>query len=142
MIPRGPLLLLTAALLVLPACSDGDDTAQTGSGSTTANASPSGPTTSSSAPAEATEPVVEISVSVRDGKVKPKTRRVEVAKDSQLRLIVTSDVDDQLHVHGFEIDEEIEAGRPTTVEFVADQQGVFEVETHETELQLLQLEVR
>ncbi len=28
------------------------------------------------------------------------------------------------------------------VEFTADQQGVFEVETHETELELLQLAVR
>jgi heme/copper-type cytochrome/quinol oxidase subunit 2 len=79
---------------------------------------------------------------VQDGKVTPKPRRVDVPKDSQVRLTVTSDVDDELHVHGYEIEEELEAGRPTTVEFVADQQGVFEVETHETELQLMQLEVR
>ena len=61
---------------------------------------------------------------------------------SQVRLQVTSDVDDELHVHGFDIEEPLEAGRTTMVEFTADQQGVFEVETHETELELLQLAVR
>ena len=81
-------------------------------------------------------------MAVTDGKVEPKPHRVEVAKDSQVRLIVTSDVDDELHVHGYEVEAELEAGRPTTVELVADQTGIFEVETHESELELLQLEVR
>jgi heme/copper-type cytochrome/quinol oxidase subunit 2 len=59
-----------------------------------------------------------------------------------VRLQVTSDEDDVLHVHGFEVEEPLEAGRTTTVDLTADQPGVFEVETHETELELLQLEVR
>jgi len=33
-------------------------------------------------------------------------------------------------------------GETVAVEFVADQSGIFEVETHESELELLQLEVR
>jgi len=64
-------------------------------------------------------------VSVADGKVKPSPRRIEIDKDSQVRLLVTSDVDDELHVHGYEIEAELEAGRPTTVEFAADQAGLF-----------------
>jgi hypothetical protein len=72
----------------------------------------------------------------------PKPRRIEVARDSQVRLLVTSDVDDELHIHGYDVEEPLEAGRTTTVELVADQSGVFEVETHEGELALLQLEVR
>jgi hypothetical protein len=51
-------------------------------------------------------------------------------------------VDDVLHVHGFDVEESLEAGHTTTFELTADQPGVFEVETHETELELLQLEVR
>lgn len=89
-----------------------------------------------------TDQATEISVAVADGKVDPAPRRVEVPKDSQVRLIVTSDVDDELHVHGYEVEEELEAGRPTTVELTADQTGIFEVETHESELELLQLVVR
>ncbi len=100
------------------------------------------PESSTAASTDETEKVVEISVAVTDGTVRPKPRRVEVDRDSQVRLLVTSDVDDELHVHGFDIEEPLEAGRTTTVELVADQSGIFEVETHESGLELLQLEVR
>ena len=40
------------------------------------------------------------------------------------------------------VEEPLEAGHTTTVELTADQPGVFEVESHETELELLQLAVR
>jgi len=33
-------------------------------------------------------------------------------------------------------------GQPTTIEFTANQTGVFEVETHQSNLLLLQLQVR
>ena len=138
----GPLagLLLVLALGGCAAADDdagaSDDAATTTSPSATAGGS------ASSGEATETEQAVEISVAVTDGKVEPKPRRVEVAKDSQVRLIVTSDVDDELHVHGYEVEAELEAGRPATVELVADQTGIFEVETHESELELLQLEVR
>jgi hypothetical protein len=138
MIRRVPGLLAGLVLvLALGGCASGDDDSGTASSpSATAGRS------ASSSPATEAQQAVEISVAVTDGKVEPKPHRVEVAKDSQVRLIVTSDVDDELHVHGYEVEAELEAGRPTTVELVADQTGIFEVETHETELELLQLEVR
>ena len=61
---------------------------------------------------------------------------------STVELQITSDVDDEVHVHGFEVEKPLDAGRATTIELTADEAGLFEVETHETELQLLQLEVR
>jgi hypothetical protein len=133
------LLAGLALVVALGGCASGDDGSEA--------ASTSGPSAKSSGAATSggateTAQAVEISVAVTDGKVEPKPRRVEVAKDSQVRLIVTSDVDDELHVHGYEVEAELEAGRPTTVELVADQTGIFEVETHESELELLQLEVR
>jgi hypothetical protein len=141
MIRRVPCLLAGLALvLVLGGCASGDD--DSGDAGTTSSPSATTGGSASSSPATGTEQAVEISVAVTDGMVEPKPRRVEVARDSQVRLIVTSDVDDELHVHGYEVEAELEAGRPTTVELVADQTGIFEVETHETELELLQLEVR
>jgi len=141
MIRRVPCLLAGLALvLVLGGCASGDD--DSGDAGTTSSPSATTGGSASSSPATGTEQAVEISVAVTDGMVEPKPRRVEVAKDSQVRLIVTSDVDDELHVHGYEVEAELEAGRPTTVELVADQTGIFEVETHESELELLQLEVR
>ena len=135
-------LLAAALLLVASGCASGDDDPST---EPTPNASMSRSTpAASSAPTESegTEKAVEITVAVSDGKVTPKPHRVDVPLGSQVRLQVTSDVDDELHVHGFDIEEPLEAGRTTMIELTADQQGVFEVETHETELELLQLEVR
>lgn len=86
--------------------------------------------------------VVEVTVEVRDGEVHPGTRRVEVPEGSQVRLVITSDVDDEVHVHGYDAETALEAGRPSTLELVADQTGVFEVETHEGGLELVQLQVR
>ena len=133
-------LLTTAALLLAAGCASGTD-----SGSTTPSGAPptSSGSTSSQTPASAdAAKVVEVTASVRDGKATPKPRRVQVPVGSTVRLQVTSDVDDEVHVHGFDVEEPLAAGRPTTIELHAEQPGLFEVETHETELELLQLEVR
>lgn len=136
------MLLAAATLLTLSACASGGDSQ---SATTPATPSTSGaassPSGSPSPTEEERDQVVEVRVSVADGKVKPATRRVEVERDSQVRLLITSDVDDDVHVHGYDIEATLEAGRTTTVELVADQQGVFEVETHDGGLTLLQLQV-
>jgi SHS2 domain-containing protein len=134
-------LVAAALLLVATGCASGDDDPST-EPSPSDSMSRSTPASSEPNETEETEKAVEITVSVSDGKVQPKPHRVDVPLGSQVRLQVTSDVDDELHVHGYDIEETLEAGRTTMVDFTADQQGVFEVETHETELELLQLEVR
>lgn len=141
---RSPALLAAAVLLAVSACGSDRDSQAAASPTT-----PS-PTGSTSAPPPSPSPTpseeerdraVEIRVSVADGKVKPATRRVEVGRDSQVRLLITSDVDDEVHVHGYDLAATLEAGRTTTVELVADQRGIFEVETHDSGLTLLQLQV-
>ncbi len=129
-----------AVLLLLAACASGSESASTADSSTiTGGSTSAGIASGEPNPAS---PVVEVNVSVRDGKVAPKPHRVDVTQGATVRLQVTSDVDDVLHVHGFDVEEPLEAGHTTMVELTADQPGVFEVETHETELELLQLEVR
>lgn len=96
-----------------------------------------------SAPA-ATAPasdVVEIKVTITGGRVTPRPSVHEVAKGRTVRIIVTSDENDELHVHGYDLPADLTAGKPATVEFTADQAGRFEVETHERGLQLFQLQV-
>ena len=84
----------------------------------------------------------EIVVSVKDGKVSPKPTGSRCAWAARCELLVTSDVDDEVHVHGYDIEKPVAAGRRSRSSFTADQTGVFEVETHESELLLLQLEVQ
>jgi heme/copper-type cytochrome/quinol oxidase subunit 2 len=84
---------------------------------------------------------VVISVAQADGSVTPAPERVPVPLGSPVRLTVTSDVADEIHVHGYELEQPVAAGGSTTFRFTADQAGLFEVEAHETALQLLQLQV-
>jgi len=98
------------------------------------------------APVSGQQPVVArdkvISVRIENGKVEGVPARVEVDRGTQVRIEVTSDQRDELHVHGFDKTLQLVPGSPAAVEFVADQSGVFEVETHDSGLLLFQLLVR
>jgi hypothetical protein len=138
----------TSAAASVPAASDtpptpaGDGTVlaePTEAATPSTAATPTAETPTAEAPAEDVE---AIEVSVVDGKVQPAFRRVEVERGTTVELTVTSDVADELHIHGYDEEAELAPGAPATVTFVADEDGVFEVETHETGLQLLALVVR
>jgi plastocyanin len=117
--------LVTAIGLATAACGGEAKTAQP----------PSAP---ASAPAS---DVVQIKVTLKDGKVQPRPSVRKVALGRTVRIIVTSDRADEVHVHGYDKEAEVAAGTPTTIEFTADQSGRFEVETHKSNLQLFQLQV-
>lgn len=140
--------LTCAAGLVLAGCASGSSSGASGTSSASDSAGTSSstvPSANASTPASPSAPVddaVEVVVSVRDGKVRPPTQRVKVEQGADVRLVLTSDIDDQVHVHGYDLEAELPAGRAVTLEFAADQAGLFEVETHESGLALVQLEVR
>jgi hypothetical protein len=79
---------------------------------------------------------------VTDGRADPPLDRATVAQGSLVRIVVTSDRADEVHLHGYDLDAHLAPGEPGVVEFTADQTGLFELETHETGLVLLQLVVR
>lgn len=95
-----------------------------------------------SAPATTPAPGTTVEISVRDGRVSPAPGRTEVKKGRTVRLKVRSDRDDTLHVHGYDKEARLPAGRTVTLTFTADRTGLFEVETHESDLLLTQLVVR
>jgi hypothetical protein len=55
---------------------------------------------------------------------------------------VTTDVDDELHLHGYDLTVDTRPGVVATIAFLADKPGVFEVELHEKGLRLFELEVK
>jgi hypothetical protein len=55
---------------------------------------------------------------------------------------VTSDHDNELHVHGLDVDAELTAGVTESVTLTGKDPGVFEVETHHPELRLLKIAVQ
>jgi hypothetical protein len=141
---RTALALTVAATLLAAGCArdGGDAKPSPRETAPSPSISPSATFPTATAPAT-TFAGTEVVVEVRDGKVRPPTRRVKVAQGAEVRLLVTSDIADEIHVHGFEVaQQKLLAGQQATIEFTADQTGIFEVETHESHLQLLQLEVR
>ncbi|MDQ4009490.1 MAG: hypothetical protein M3228_02045 [Actinomycetota bacterium] len=94
------------------------------------------------APAPVGPAVRTISITVRGGQVTGEAGRVTVPLGTPVTVSVTSDVVDEIHVHGYDRKGEIPAAGSTgSVSFTANTPGVFEVELEESKLLLMQLEV-
>lgn len=103
--------------------------------------SPAEPT--SLAPPAADEPdsVTFIEIDVREGVVSPEAGQVDVPLGATVRLAVTSDRDDQIHVNGYDLTFPLVAVFPVMHEFIADVAGTFDVELHIIDLPLCVLNV-
>ena len=143
-----------AAMLLVAACGDDDTTTATDDSATTetteTTSTESQPTETTTSPVESSEPTetggddgVEgtvIEVSVADGEVEG-GGRTAVALGDTVTIQVTSDITDEIHVHGYDVSGDVDAGGTATVTFTADIPGVFEVELESAAIPLLELEV-
>lgn len=85
---------------------------------------------------------VTVQVTFQDGEVTPSGERVELAVGQELDLEVTADEPGEIHVHS-DPEQELEypAGTKTfTLDF--DRPGQIEVESHDLDVVILQLEVQ
>jgi heme/copper-type cytochrome/quinol oxidase subunit 2 len=80
-------------------------------------------------------------VTYADGEVRTAQPRVEVELGQPVVLRVTSDVREQIHVHGYDLVLDLVPGVPAELAFPADKPGGYEVELHEAGRPLLQLRV-
>ncbi len=100
----------------------------------------------SASPSETPVPMPSVNVqlveiSLKDGKATPNGDRLTVDKGTILRLEITSDHDDEVHVHGYDIEIPVKAGAKVTKDITLDQVGRFEIESHEPALTIVQLVV-
>jgi len=84
----------------------------------------------------------KIVVTITHGTASGDTGRIPVTVNSHVTIQVTSDTADEVHLHGYDIEKELEPGKPTTLSFVADQTGIFEVELHKANVVILHLQVQ
>ncbi len=68
-------------------------------------------------------------------------REEEVPLRSTVTLVVASEVDGLLHVHGFDEEVDLVAGQTSDVTFRASMAGAFEVETHDPDAVWMKLVV-
>jgi len=160
-LPRKPALAVLAVGLLLTACSapSGPSTDAEGSDPGQATSSPSAPapsstapssTAPSSAPPSSTPPsaaapaptdAVEVAITVRDGRVQGSVQTAKVRAGQTVKVSATLDTADSIHVHGYDKTIELTPNQTGSTTFVADVKGVFDIETHESELLVARLNV-
>ena len=82
-----------------------------------------------------------VQVRVTGIQVQTAERRVKIKLGTQVRLQVTTDRADEVHLHGYDRKVDAQPGRPAVLQFQADTPGVFQVELEEADLKLVELQV-
>lgn len=138
--------LALAAVLTLGAaagCGDDQPAGDDSGGPTTPGPTAGAPETATPSPtASPTADVELLEYEISGGRADPPLERVTVDRGTRVRIVVTSDEPDEIHLHGYDLEAEVAPGEEGVIEFVADQDGLFELETHHTQLVLLQLVVQ
>jgi hypothetical protein len=87
------------------------------------------------------EPAIP-TIDVVGGEPKGGPADLEFAKGDEVRFNVNSDVDEEIHVYGYDIYVDLVAGKTQAVEFPAEIDGIFEVELHGTGAVIAELTVQ
>ncbi|WP_214405206.1 hypothetical protein [Pseudonocardia lacus] len=101
---------------------------------------------SSPAPSAVPAPVapdgaLRVEVAFAGGAVTGGVVRYAVPVGSTVELVVTSDVADEVHLHGYDRSGFVTAGASTSIRLVADLPGVFEAELEQRAVPLAELQV-
>jgi hypothetical protein len=111
-----------------------------GDGTTTATAAATATT-----PTATTRPTVSraqiITVDVENGKPVGGVAKATVKQGKRVALVVHSDVADEVHLHGYDLSRDVEAGGTATIAFKAKIAGRFEAELENRQEQILSLTV-
>ena len=134
--------LLVAALTAGCGTSAPTATPTTTSSPTPATSSPgaSSPATSSPAPSPSAD-VQRLTITVKGSSVTGDTGTVDVELGRPVELTVTSDVADEVHVHGVDVGKDVPAGGTVVIDFTQTAPGRFEVELESRKRVLTRLQV-
>jgi hypothetical protein len=110
---------------------DGEQAAQTTPTQTQTETAPEEAETEAG-PAPPPEPAVT-RISIKGGQVVGGAKRIEAGSGETVRVVVSSDAPDELHLHGYDITMNAAPGQPARFQFKANLEGVFELESHVAE---------
>jgi hypothetical protein len=148
--PRRSLVLLALPLALLAgACGDDDDdaaetttTATTAAEEDTTTTAAEEEDTTTTATTAAPEPAGNVvEVEVVGGQPVGGAVAASVPVGEEVTIRVTSDVEDEVHVHGYDLTADVAPGAPAALTFVADIPGQFEVELEGSHVLIVDLTV-
>ena len=135
--------IVVLAGLALSACGDSDEDAGGTGGATTATSVETTETTTVETTTEAEEEgPTKIRITYKSGNLSGDTGTVRVDKGASVQLLVRADVEDEVHLHGYDLAAEVAPGHLAAINFEADDVGKFIVELEHLHLHIVTLRVR
>lgn len=120
-------VVVAAFLIARP----GDDDGGNQAASTATETSPTA--TAPSAPKPPPDGPTATTIELKDHEPVGGVSDIEAKKGDPVRIVVRSDVADDIHIHGYDIEKSVAPGKPARFQFDATIEGVFEIESHEAE---------
>lgn len=125
--------LVVAVVAFVIASTGGDDDggtrAQTGPATQTQTGT--GTETQAETPAPPKPEVTRIQI--RGGEVVGGAPEIKVKNGDTVAIAVSADAPDDIHLHGYDIEKNVEPGQPARFRFKANLEGEFEIESHVAE---------
>ncbi len=106
---------------------------------TTTQATTTVTTTAPPPPPPGPPPPARVRIRVEGGLPVGGPRRVTVARGRRVILIVTSDVSDHVHLHGYDVMRDVGPGMPATIAFRATRPGTVEAELEDRGVQIARI---
>jgi hypothetical protein len=128
-------LTVVVAALALAACGSSSDstTSASGGGADSGKSAPEGEKPSG----EGEVPTIV----VKDGEPVGGVQELEYSAGEQIRFRVSSDAEEEIHVHGYDIAKEVPAGGSVEFDFPAELEGIYEAELEGLGVQIVELRV-
>jgi hypothetical protein len=133
---------LAAAVVLLVVLSGGEDSGSGGDGPKQAAGRGSSQGGGNSRPVEGGARQASLpTIVVRGGKPVGGVRELDYAAGEEIRFAVRSETPDELHVHGYDVERPLPAGRTVRIGFEASIEGIFEAELHGSGEQIAELRI-
>src|SRR4051794_22379040 len=129
-------IVVAIAVLVIARGGGDDETTTTTPTNTTAKTKTGTATNDTPAPAIPLHRIV-----VKDAKPVGGIQQIKVNKGDPIRIAVASDTADEIHIHGYDLMKDVEAGGGVRFAFKATSDGNYEIELEEHKEQIAQLTV-
>lgn len=136
-----PYLVVLLLAFVVAGCGGDDETTPTTTTTTTETQTTTETTTTETTTMPEVEEPTTVRVRVVGGVPKGGIVRESVDKGDRVVLVVTSDVADHVHLHGYDIVRDVAAGGTARIRFRATLPGRFEVELEDRGVQIAELTV-
>jgi FtsP/CotA-like multicopper oxidase with cupredoxin domain len=137
-------VIAIVAVVVLAGGSDDEPetAATTPTPTATATASPDATAEATETAEPTPEPTPDAPlIEIEGGEVKGGVSEIRAEAGDTVRFSVTSDAADEVHVHGYDVKKDVEAGGTARFSFKATIPGIFEIELEGSHLQIASLRV-